>query len=113
MGTNSQSRHHGNLCDLIVSAVSPSCGHREVTPGLKDDLCQCSQALPGKGQLGMKASMPKYIESGKITRTIFHQLRAWGWWVSRVLAKMRVNFFQGVRCLLELIVSTNRAQKTN
>lgn len=95
MGTNSQSRHHGNLCDLIVSAISPSCGHREVTPGLKDDLCQCSQALPGKGQLGMKVLMPKYIESGKITRTIFHQLTCLGLVGFMGSGKNESEFFSG------------------
>ena len=97
MGTNSQSHRHGNLCDLIVSAISPSCDPRKVTAGLKDDLCQCSQAPLGKGQLGMKVLMPKYIELGKITRTIFHQLHARGWGVSYPTGsgKNESEFFSG------------------
>lgn len=38
--------------------------HQRGHTGLKDDLCQCSQAPPGKGQWGVEVLIPKYIELG-------------------------------------------------
>ena len=63
LGTNSQSCHQGTPLWPYSFCHVPELT-RGVTAGLKDDLCQCSQAPPGKGKWGVEVLIPKYIELG-------------------------------------------------